>query len=60
VDQNSGTAFGIVKAHATIRISSVNMGFLNPQTGTSRTAKTSCEILGLKLASASQALSSTR
>jgi PAS domain S-box-containing protein len=60
VDQNSGTAFGIVKAHATIRISSVNMGFLNPQTGTSRTAKTNCEILGLKAASESQALSSTR
>ena len=25
-----GTAFGVVKAHATNRIPNVNMGFLNP------------------------------
>ena len=60
LDQNAGTAFGIVKAHATTRIPNVNMGFLNTQSGKSRTTKTDCEILGLKLASESQALSSTR
>ncbi len=60
LDQNSGTAFGLVKAHATTRIPNVNMGFLNPESGNSRTTKTECEILGLKLASESEALSSTR
>lgn len=60
LDQNSGTAFALVKAHATTRIPNVNMGFLNPESGNSRTTKTDCEILGLKLASESQALSSSR
>jgi PAS domain S-box-containing protein len=60
LDQNSGTAFGIVKAHATTRIPNVNMGLLNPSSGTSRTTKTECEVLGLKVASESQAFSSTR
>ena len=60
LDQNAGTAFGIVKAHATTRIPNVNMGFLNTQSSNSRTTKTDCEILSLKLASQSEALSSTR
>lgn len=60
IDQNAGTAFGIAKAHATIRITNINMGFLNPQSGTSRTSKTDCEISGLKLASQSESLTSTR
>ncbi len=60
LDQNAGTAFGIVKAHATARISNVNMGFLNTQSGNSRTTKTDCQILGLKIASESAALRSTR
>ena len=37
LDQNAGTAFGIVKAHATAKIPNINMGFLNSQSGTSRT-----------------------
>jgi PAS domain S-box-containing protein len=60
LDQNAGTAFTVVKAHATTRIANVNMGFLNPESGTSRTTKTDCQILGLKLASDPQALSSAR
>jgi PAS domain S-box-containing protein len=60
LDQNSGTAFALVRAHATTRIPNVNMGFLNAESGNSRTTKTDCEILGFKLASESQALSSTR
>jgi PAS domain S-box-containing protein len=60
LDQNSGTAFALVKAHATTRIPNVNMGFLNAESGNSRTTKTDCEILGLKLASESEALRSTR
>jgi PAS domain S-box-containing protein len=60
VDHNDGTAFAIVKAHATTRIPNVNMGFLNSESGTSRTTKTDCEILGLKIASESQAFSSER
>ena len=60
VDQNAGTAFGVAKAHATIRVANINMGFLNPQSGTSRTTKTDCEIVSLKLASESQSLTSTR
>ncbi len=60
LDQNAGTAFGVVKAHSTTRIPSVNMGFLNAPVGNSRTTKTDCEILSIKLASESQAFSSTR
>jgi hypothetical protein len=60
LDQNDGTAFAIVKAHATTRIPNVNMGFLNSESGTPRTTKTDCEIQGLKLASESQAFSSRR
>jgi len=60
LDQNAGTAFGFAKAHSTTRIANINMGFLNPQSGISRTTKTGCEILGLKLASDSLALSSAR
>jgi hypothetical protein len=61
LDQNAGTAFGIVRAHATARIPDINMGFLNSQPGTSsRTTKTECEILGLKLASDSETSRSTR
>jgi PAS domain S-box-containing protein len=60
LDQNDGTAFAIVKANATTRIPNVNMGFLNSESGTSRTTKTDCEILSLKIASESQAFSSKR
>jgi PAS domain S-box-containing protein len=60
LDQNAGTAFGIVKAHATAKIPNINMGFLNSQSGTSRTTKTECEILSLKLASDSETVRSTR
>ncbi len=60
LDQNSGTAFGIAKALSTVRIPNINMGLLNPQSGTSRTTKTACEILSLKLASESQAFTSVR
>ncbi len=60
VDQNSGTAFAVAKAHSTIRIRNINMGFLNPESGTSRTTKTDCEISGLKLAAQSESLTSTR
>lgn len=60
LDENSGTAFALVKAHATTRIPNVNMGFLSAESGNSRTTKTDCEIQGLKLASESQALGSTR
>lgn len=60
LDQNAGTAFGIVKAHATARIPNVNMGFLNSQSGNPRTTKTDCEIIAVKLASESGALSSER
>lgn len=59
-DQNAGTAFGVVKSHATARIANVNMGFLNSTTGTPKSSKTDCEISGLKLASQSQAFSSSR
>jgi PAS domain S-box-containing protein len=60
LDQNAGTAFGIVNAHATARIPNINMGFLNSQSGTSRTTKTDCEIVGLKLASDSENSRSVR
>jgi hypothetical protein len=60
LDQNAGTAYAIVKARSTTRIPNVNMGFLNPQSGTSRTTKTDCEILSVKLASESQASTNTR
>ena len=60
LDQNAGTAFAVVKAHATTRIPNVNMGFLNAESGNSRTTKTDCQILGLKLASDPQSLSSSR
>jgi PAS domain S-box-containing protein len=60
LDQNAGTAFGVAKAHSTIRIPNINMGFLSAQSGTSRTTKTDCEILGLKLASESQSATSAR
>ncbi len=60
VDQNAGTAFAIVKAHSTTRIPNVNMGFLSSQAGNSHASKTDCEILSLKLASQSQAYSSSR
>jgi PAS domain S-box-containing protein len=60
LDQNAGTAYAIVKARSTTRIPNVNMGFLNPQSGNSRTTKTNCEILSVKLASESQASTTTR
>jgi PAS domain S-box-containing protein len=60
LDQNAGTAFGIVKAHSTARIANINMGFLNAQSGTARTTKTGCEILSLKLASETQTFTSGR
>jgi PAS domain S-box-containing protein len=60
LDQNSGTAYAVVKARSTTRIPSVNMGFLNPQSGSSRTTKTDCEIQSLKLASESQASATAR
>ena len=60
LDQNAGTAYAVVKARSTTRIPNVNMGFLNPQSGNSRTTKTDCEILSLKLASESQASTTTR
>lgn len=60
LDQNAGTAYAVVKARSTTRIPNVNMGFLNPQSGNSRTTKTACEILSIKLASESQASTTTR
>jgi PAS domain S-box-containing protein len=60
LDQNSGTAYGIAKAHSTTRIANINMGLLNSQSGTSRTTKTACEILSLKLASESEGFTSVR
>lgn len=59
-DQNAGTAFGVVKSHATARIANVNMGFLNSTTGNPKSSKTDCEISGLKLAAQSQAFTSSR
>jgi len=60
LDDNAGTAYGVVKAHTTKRIPNVNMGFLSEQGGKARTTKTNCEILSLKLAADSQAFGSSR
>jgi len=51
LDQNDGTAYRVIRAHSTARIPNVNMGFLSPETASSKHSKTDCEILSLKLAS---------
>jgi hypothetical protein len=53
LDENEGTAFGIVKAHSSSRMTNVNMGFLSAQTSRSPNTKTNCEIVNLKPASQS-------
>jgi hypothetical protein len=60
LDQNDGTAYGIIRAHSTARIANVNMGFLSSEAGSSKHAKTNCEIVGLKLASQAREFSSSR
>jgi len=60
LDQNDGTAYGIIRAHSTARISNVNMGFLSSENGSSKHAKTNCEIVGLKLASQAPQFGSSR
>lgn len=60
VDQNTGTAFGIVKAHSMTRFPNVNMGFLSAQSGNPGSSKTECQILSLKQASESAIYGATR
>lgn len=60
LDQNAGTAYGVIKAHSTTRIANVNMGFLSGQTASSRHTKTNCEIVTLKVASESEGFGSPR
>jgi len=60
LDQNDGTAYGIIRAHSTARIANVNMGFLSAETGSAKHTKTNCEIVGLRLASEAEGFSSSR
>lgn len=51
LDQNEGTAYGVIRAHSTARIPNINMGFLSSEAASSRHSKTTCEIWSVKLAS---------